>query len=216
MCGGKGRIKGLPREQRIYTNLTYICLPSVFLNIKDPGYSLDFADKDANGIATVFEGQAGKFYHKVHKCVLTNQEASRENVLDGLDWILQESTQKDLSVIFVAGHGLKDERGNDYFLPHDGDPKRLRRTGVKWFDFQDVLSSLPSKMILMVDTCHSGSVTGKRPGISDMTDALRELVNAESGVVVMTASTGKEESQEGPNGATMPSQRPLLKALRAG
>lgn len=51
--------------------------------------------------------------------------------------------------------------------------------------------------ISMVDTCHSGSVTGKRRGISDMTDALRELVNAESGVVVMTASTGKEESQEG-------------------
>ena len=53
-------------------------------------------------------------------------------------------------------------------------------------------------MILMVDTCHSGSVTGKRRAIADMTDVLRELVNAESGVVVMTASTGKEESQERP------------------
>ena len=31
-----------------------------------------------------------------------------------------------------------------------------------------------------------------------MTNALRELVNAESGVVVMTASTGKENSQEHP------------------
>ena len=48
----------------------------------------------------------------------------------------------------------------------------------------------------MVDTCHSGSVTGKRRGISDMTDALRELVHTESGVVVMTASTGMEVSHE--------------------
>lgn len=190
----KGPAKG---TEDIYKPDLYLLAIGVS-KYKDPGYSLDFADKDANGVATVFEGQAGKLYHKVHKRVLTNQEASRENVLDGLDWILQESTQKDLSVVFVAGHGLKDERGNYYFLPHDGDPKRLRRTGVKWFDFQDVLSSLPSKVILMVDTCHSGSVTGKRRGISDMTDALRELVNAESGVVVMTASTGKEESQEGP------------------
>ncbi len=75
---------------------------------------------------------------------------------------------------------------------------KLRRTGVKWFDFQDVLSSLPSKVIFLVDTCHSGSVTGKRRGVGDMTDALRELVNAESGVVIMTASTGKENSQEHP------------------
>ena len=49
-----------------------------------------------------------------------------------------------------------------------------------------------------MDTCHSGDVTGKRRGVEDMTNALRELVNSESGVVVMTASTGKESSQERP------------------
>jgi WD40 repeat protein len=163
---------------------------------QDPEYTLGFAHKDATGVATFFERQGGMLYKEVHKRVLTNHDASRENILDGLDWILKESTQKDLSVIFVAGHGLKDERGNYYFLPHDGNPKRLRQTGIKWFDFQDVLTSLPSKIIFMVDTCHSGGATGKRRGVSDMTDALRELVHAESGVVVMTASTGKEVSQE--------------------
>lgn len=130
--------------------------------------------------------------------MLTDHKATQNDILDGLDWILKESTQKDLSVIFVAGHGLKDDRGNYYFLPYDGNPDKLRRTGVKWFDFQDVLSSLPSKVIFLVDTCHSGDVTGKRRGSDDMTNALRELVNAENGVVVMTASTGKEGSQERP------------------
>jgi len=163
---------------------------------QDPEYTLGFAHKDATGIATFFERQGGMLYKEVHKRVLTDHDASRENILDGLDWILKESTQKDLSVIFVAGHGLKDERGNYYFLPHDGNPKRLRQTCIKWFDFQDVLTSLPSKVIFLVDTCHSGSATGKRRGVSDMTDALRELVHSESGVVVMTASTGKEVSQE--------------------
>jgi WD40 repeat protein len=161
-------------------------------------YSLDYAHKDAEGIASVLNRQAGKLYRKIHKRVLTDQKATQDDILDGLDWILKESTQKDLSVIFVAGHGLKDDRGNYYFLPYDGHPDKLRRTGVKWFDFQDVLSSLPSKVIFLVDTCHSGDITGKRRGVEDMTSALRELVNAESGVVVMTASTGKESSQERP------------------
>jgi len=160
------------------------------------GYSLDYANKDAEGIASVLNRQSGKLYRKIHKRVLTDHKATQNDILDGLDWILKESTQKDLSVIFVAGHGLKDDRGNYYFLPHDGDPGKLRRTGIKWFDFQDVLSSLPSKVIFLVDTCHSGGVTGKRRGAEDITDALRELVNSESGVVVMTASTGKESSQE--------------------
>lgn len=163
---------------------------------KQSGYSLDYAHKDAEGIASVLNRQYGKLYGKIHKRVLTNHKATQNDILDGLDWILKESTQKDLSVIFVAGHGLKDDRGSYYFLPHDGDPDKLRRTGVRWVEFQDVLSSLPSKVIFLVDTCHSGSVTGKRRGVDDITDALRELVNVESGVVVMTASTGKESSQE--------------------
>ena len=165
---------------------------------RQKGYSLDFAHKDAEGIVSVLNRQSGRLYGKVHKRILTDENASQDDILDGLDWILKESTQKDLSVIFVAGHGLKDDRGNYYFLPHDADPDNLRRTGVKWFDFQDVLSSLPSKVIFLVDTCHSGSATGKRRGAGDMTDALRELIHAESGVVVMTASTGKENSQEHP------------------
>ncbi len=160
------------------------------------GYSLDYAHKDAEGIASVLNRQSGKLFGKIHKRVLADHQATQDAILEGLDWILKESTQKDLSVIFVAGHGLKDDRGNYYFLPHDGNPDKLRTTGVKWFDFQDVLSSLPSKVIFLVDTCHSGSVTGKRRGVQDMTDALRELMNSGSGVVVMTASTGKESSQE--------------------
>jgi len=160
------------------------------------GYSLDYAHKDAEEIASVLNRQSGKLYGKIHKRVFTDHKATQDDILDGLDWILKESTQKDLSVIFVAGHGLKDDRGNYYFLPHDGDPDKLRRTGVRWVEFQDVLSSLPSKVIFLVDTCHSGSATGKRRGAVDVTDALRELVNSESGVVVMTASTGKESSQE--------------------
>jgi hypothetical protein len=162
------------------------------------GYSLDYAHRDAEGIASVLNRQSGKLYGKVHKRVLIDHQATQNDILDGLDWILRESTQKDLSVIFVAGHGLKDDRENYYFLPHDGDPDKLRRTGVRWIEFQDVLSSLPSKVVFLVDSCHSGSATGKRRGALDMTDALRELVNSGSGVVVMTASTGKETSQERP------------------
>ncbi len=166
-----------------------------------PEYDLGVAHKDAEAVAKVFEEQRGKLYREVHKRLLTDQNATKANVLDGLSWILRESTQKDISVIFVAGHGVKDERGNYYFLPHDGDADNLFRTGVRWVEFQDVLENLPSKVILMADTCHSGSITGTRRGIgrqdsSDLIDALRELINTESGVIVMTASTGRELSLE--------------------
>lgn len=179
-------------------------------------YSLDYAHKDAQALSEELGRQAGRLYNSVKERVLIDAQATRGNILDGLDWILQEATQKDLAVIFVAGHGLKDSRGNYYFLPYEGDLKSLRRTGVKWFDFQDVLNSLPSKVMLLVDTCHSGGVTGKRRDVGDITDTLRELVNAESGVVVMTASTGKEFSQEHPDWGHGAFTKALVEGLRGG
>jgi WD40 repeat protein len=163
---------------------------------EDSSLNLDVAHKDAIAVTQIFEQQQGKLFREVKTRTLLNDQATRDGILDGLDWILQESTQKDMSIIFIAGHGMNDKRNNYYFLPHDADANRLRRSGVKWFDFQDVVVSLPSKTILMVDTCHSGNVTGKRRGANDMTEAIRELNTSDSGVVVMTAATGREVSQE--------------------
>lgn len=162
----------------------------------DKAFALDFAHKDAAGIADALETQDGKLYQKVYKRTLVNKDANRSGILGGLRWILQGSTQKDTAIIFLAGHGLKDDLNNYYFLPYDGDPDKLWETGVKWHEFKDVITSLPSKVILLVDTCHGGSVTGKTRGVADITDALRQLASTESGVVVMAACTGKESGVE--------------------
>ena len=175
---------------------------------KDPSLNLDFAHKDAQDLVAIMSRQAHSgLYGEVKTRLLINDQATRGEILDALDWLIRESTQKDVAIVFLAGHGMNDELGGYYFLAHDSDPTRLRRTGVKWSDFQDVLTSIPSKIILLADTCHSGNVTGshrKTRSALDMTAALKELVSAGTGVVVMTAATGREASQESPewnNGA---------------
>ena len=159
------------------------------------------AHADAEAIAATFQRQQGKLYNKVSVRLLTNENATQDAVLAGLDWLEKQATQRDVAVVFMAGHGLKDRRGNYYFLPHDGDAARLRRTGVNWRDLNDVISNLPSKVLLFTDTCKAGAVTGKRRAVGsrvDITEALRELNAAGSGVVIMAASTGNELSQERP------------------
>lgn len=70
---------------------------------------------------------------------------------------------------------------------------RLRRTAVKWTEIQDTISNLPSKVILLADTCHSGNITGTR---RDITSAVKSIVNSGSGSIVMTATTGSGYSYE--------------------
>lgn len=165
----------------------------------DKDYNLTYADADAEAITRAFKSQQGKLYNRVETKLLTNTLADRDNILDGLEWLIRETTQKDMAVIFVAGHGTKDGGGQYYFMPHDSDMDSLRRTGVKWYEFQDTIERLPGTRWLLADTCHSGAITGKRGmtrDASDITDALRDLRKVENGVVVMSAATGREASEE--------------------
>ena len=164
---------------------------------KNPQYNLKSAHADAEAIADALKQQQGKLFGRAQARVLTNQKASRGDILDGVDWLLKETTQRDLAIMFIAGHGKRDSRGNYYFLPHEADIDRLRRTGVPWTELQSVLADLPSKRLLFVDTCHAGAVTGARTRSADsLTDAIRDLIADEVGAVVMAASTGRELSHE--------------------
>nr|VFJ73160.1 MAG: WD40 repeat [Candidatus Kentron sp. FW] len=164
------------------------------------GLDLQYADDDARAMARMLKAQEGRLYGKVESLILTDGQADRGGVLKGLKWLRRESTQRDTSVIFVAGHGIEDEFREYYFLPADADPEEPDIQGVKWLEFNNTLQNLPGIRWLLVDTCHSGGVTGKgargvrRP---DITEALSELKQAAGSVVIMSASTGGEQSLEG-------------------
>ncbi len=166
---------------------------------KDQDLSLDYADDDARAMSRIFRGQEGRLYQRVAVNELVDTDATRVGILDGLDWLSSQVTQQDVAVVFIACHGLNDPNGNFYILPSDGDPQRLRRSGVSWFDLQDVLGNLPSQVLLLLDTCHSGQFGRKAVGyrgITDNTEAIRELSSDAYGVVIVAAATGKESSQE--------------------
>jgi len=163
-----------------------------------PGYSLNFADKDATAISSMYEAQKGMLFKNVFTRTLVNEQATRANILEAFYWLEQNVTQKDVAIIFIASHGL-NEKDKFYILPHDGDPERIRITGVDWFNFSDVLGNLPSKVLVFIDACHSGklgtNLLAKR-GETDLMEAIRALATEENGVVIMAASTGKESSFE--------------------
>lgn len=174
---------------------------------KNPDYNLGLAAKDAKDFAAVFQKQKGKLYGDVVVKLLTDDKATRDDVVDGLDWLKAQVTTRDVGMMFIAGHGMNDNQGKYFFLPHNADPDKLLRTGVAQTDIRDTLNSLAGKAVFFVDTCHAGNALGtsKTRTIGGMTDAfVNELASAENGVIVFSSSTGKQLSQENPawgNGA---------------
>lgn len=169
---------------------------SIYAN---PAYNLGLAAKDATDFATVFQRQKGALYGDVTIRLLTDNKATKDDVLDGLEWLKRAVTARDVGIMFLAGHGMNDNTGKYFFMPHNADPTKLLRTGLAQSDIKDTLNSLAGKAVFFVDTCHSGNALGtaRTRSMSSQVDAfINELASAENGVVVFTAATGKQLSQE--------------------
>lgn len=163
---------------------------------KDSNLLLRFAASDAGDVAAALKQQEGRLYGAVVVKLLRDDQATLSNITEGLDWIAEQATSRDVALVFMAGHGM-DEEGKYYFLPSDVDLNKLRRTAEPENDINDSLRRIAGKALFFFDTCHSGAVMGGRRGVApDINGIVNDLTSAENGVVVFAASTGRESAFE--------------------
>jgi WD40 repeat protein len=170
---------------------------------KDKNVSLKFAAKDAADFVALAKKQEGGLYEKVipysPRGSLQDADATRDEILNGLDWITRAVTNtNDVAMIFLAGHGITTPDLHYRFLPYDYDANRIPRTTITDSEFEDYLTKIGGKKIFFFDTCYSGNVLkGRAPGTAPDVDRFaNQLRAAENGIVVFTSSTGNELSQE--------------------
>jgi hypothetical protein len=195
--------KGAEKEAFVIKPRLYILAIGVS-KYQDQSIRLGLPAKDAWDFAQAMEKQKGGLYREVVVKLLTDQKATRDEVLDGLDWIQKETTSNDVAMVFLAGHGVNDPIGTYYFLPVNTDIDKLKRTGVVFLDIINTFKAIAGKALLFLDTCHAGNIMGTRRGGPDINALVNELSSAENGAVVFAASTGRQYSMEDPawgNGA---------------
>lgn len=157
--------------------------------------TLQYADKDAQDFVKLWQQQSGKLYREVTVKPLLN--VTREEIIKGLQWIERKVTQSDVGMVFFSGHGETADNGRYYFLPRDAKADDLRTTAIPDSEIKETVSRLAGKALFFIDSCHADNVMGKKGNTTANLDQLaNELASAENGVVVFTASTGKQLSQE--------------------
>ena len=162
------------------------------------------ADKDAKDIAKLFKKQEGVFYKKVNIKLLTDREATTYNIINGLKWLKENVTKNDIAMIFIAGHGANDEKNNYNFISYDTEiadsESSIQEEGiklinsVKFDEFQKVILKLPSRVVLMADTCFSGNIFSANNNFSSAT---MKMKNSGAGAVILAASTSSGFSYSG-------------------
>ncbi len=128
---------------------------------------LKFAHKDAEAFATYMKSEAGGSLADDKIMVLKNEEATTAQIYSALDWLLEESQNKDKVIIYFSGHGdveTKTIRQRGYLLAHDTPSNNYRVGAVRLEDLNDVLATLAqvneAQITLITDACHSGNLAG--------------------------------------------------------
>ena len=154
-------------KQTIYTSSTaQMAPPEVYVvgigvsEYQDKTYNLRYAAKDANDLVAAYKGieQRPGIQSKVHVLDLTNQKATKPEILKAKTW-LKQSKLNDLVVVFAAGHGMTDDHFDYYFGTHDIDPKNPAVNGLPYQEFENLLDGIPAlQKVLLLDTCFSGEI----------------------------------------------------------
>ena len=163
--------------------------------------NLAHADNDATAISAAFNKQKGKMFSDVNSKTLVNKDATRGNIISAMSTSLGQAAPGDVVIIYVAGHGIKhSQTGSYYFLPYNADAQNLLYEGLKWSDFEEsvkILSSNVDKVILLIDTCHSGSINIAMRDVQAGEDLASSMKSA-SGTYILAASKSGEASLESP------------------
>ncbi|MEO5360644.1 MAG: caspase family protein [Nitrospirota bacterium] len=165
-------------------------------NYHTPLRRLKFASKDAEDFVSVMMKQEGKQYRGVERKLLIDSEATRRNIIEGLEWLQKETTPKDVAMVMLAGHGSSEPTGKYYFLPIDVDSCNIRSTAVSSTEIIETVVAIKGKKIFFMDTCHSGKVCGERKE-NNPTIFVNTLTSSGRDAVVFMASTKSSYGHSG-------------------
>ena len=167
---------------------------------------LRFANKDATDLAALFKSHEGKSYSKVEAKVLT--DPTRDEVIEGFDWLESGTDEGDVNLLFLAGHGHTDERHQFFFMARNSDPEKLRTTAVGKDEILRTIRAVKGTRIVMLDTCRAGAASDPAalaaPSTVDMNRGANEIGDRSLGVLLYASAQGKQVSLEYPewgNGA---------------
>jgi len=90
---------------------------------------------------------------------LYNEKATRENIINELEWLVKNVKEKDNVLIYYSGHGeFKQELNKGYWVPVDATSSSTTKY-ISNSDIQTFLGGIKSKHTLLIaDACFSGDI----------------------------------------------------------
>ncbi|RLE67339.1 MAG: hypothetical protein DRJ45_09675, partial [Thermoprotei archaeon] len=126
---------------------------------------LKYPEEDAKAFYDFLTSPDGGGFPRDHVRLLLGEEATLREMLKGLAWLRDSSTEDDLVVFYFAGHGafVQDRNGDEEdgvdecLLPFDADPDSLSETTLLDDELGNWVNGLSTKaVVLILDAAYGG------------------------------------------------------------
>lgn len=175
---------------------------------------LRFTTKDARDFASVVAKKQGFPFSEVQVKVLTDKEATREDLFEAMEWLQQETTPNDICIFFYAGHGYRDEKDRFYFMPYGGTTDKLYKC-FSATDFRNMADDINCKMIVFADACYSAALyEGNRSAVAE--HFIEQLRRTRNGTMLYASSASDTKSKEDPAWGNGAFTKALIEAFNGG
>lgn len=190
-----------PATIRLIREATSMELPKLFVvaigvgDYNDPKLpKLRFTCKDAKDFSKAITSKKGLPYEDVQVKILCDNEATRADIFEAMEWLKQEASPNDVCIFFFAGHGMRDEKDRFYFMPYGCNTDKLYEC-FSASDFRNEAEDIHGKLIAFVDACYSGALfEGGRSAAT--THFIEQLKRSKNGMLLYASSSSDTKSRE--------------------
>jgi hypothetical protein len=170
---------------------------------KNPKYNLNYAQADADGVATMISQKSKSLFQEVVPYSIRNDKAIKSNIYAALEQIKLKAKEQDMIVVYYAGHGVmssgSDKEKEFFIVPYDvtqlyGKDELLYEKGISASDLKKYAQAINAqKQVFILDACQSAgaleSVEGTRGAAEEK--AIAQLARS-TGTFWIT-STGSDQ-----------------------
>ena len=158
---------------------------------------LTYAKSDARRLAEALKASVGRYYAAESLQLLLDDEATPGAIAAALERIVATADPHDTIVFSFAGHGVKGDDGHYYLTPAGYNSDDSKGTGLSWTQIASILGRAKARVVVILDSCHSGLSGAEGLGTND--DAVASLLTgARAPMLVLAASKGRQYSYEDP------------------
>jgi len=152
--------------------------------------SLRYTDDDAYQIYAFLKSPEGGAIPDRQIRLYIDEQATRKNILDGMQTIFLQADENDVVIFYFSGHGLEGA-----FLPIDFDGYNNR---IFHDEIKRMLSKSKAKhKLVLADACHSGSILAMKNGVAVLLEKYYNAFRrASNSTALLLSSRGEEYSME--------------------